>query len=82
MSEREQLYRFINEVSFATFDCRLYLDTHPCDEDALAYYEKYNQLRECAVEEYNKKYGPITCNCNEGCTWNWIESPWPWKGDC
>ena len=39
MSERpcrKDLLDHINAVSFAVDDVKLFLDTHPCDEDALA----------------------------------------------
>ena len=39
MYARKELLQKINEVSFAVNDITLYLDTHPCDEKALANYE-------------------------------------------
>lgn len=81
MSEKEQLLQFINEVSFAVTDINLYLDTHPCDKEALQYYQKYRDLREKAVAEYERKFGPITADGVESdCYWTWVEKPWPWKG--
>ena len=35
---REQLLNMVNEVSFAVDDIKLYLDTHPEDEEALAFF--------------------------------------------
>ncbi|MBS5647226.1 MAG: spore coat protein CotJB, partial [Lachnospiraceae bacterium] len=38
---RSQLLNYINEVSFAAYDALLFLDTHPDDADALAYFRKH-----------------------------------------
>lgn len=42
---REDLFNYINEVSFAVDDVKLFLDTHPCDEDAMDYFRKYSRMR-------------------------------------
>ena len=39
-SSREQLLDQINRSSFAAYDMLLYLDTHPDDAEAQAYYHK------------------------------------------
>lgn len=82
--DRERLLQFISEVSFAILDVGLYLDTHPCDDEALAYYEKYKQLRKEAMREYTKCFGPllatdVSVDCGK---WQWVEGPWPWEGGC
>ena len=38
VQSREKLLHYIDMVSFAVDDVLLYLDTHPCDQDALAYF--------------------------------------------
>jgi spore coat protein JB len=80
-TDQGKLLKFIYEVSFALDDCVLYLDTHPYDQAALDYYEKYKKLRKQAVKEYTQCYGPLT---NEDVTvenyWTWIKGPWPWEG--
>ena len=35
MSEKETLMKQLNEASFALDEAVLFLDTHPCDEEAL-----------------------------------------------
>ena len=49
MYARKELLQKINEVSFAVNDITLYLDTHPCDEKALAYHEEMSEMREKAL---------------------------------
>ena len=37
-NRKQQLARFIDEVSFAINDLVLFLDTHPCNQQAMACY--------------------------------------------
>ena len=59
---KEQLLNRINQVSFAVDDMILYLDTHPDDEEARAYFEEKSALRNEALEEYAAPTGrsPLT----------------------
>ena len=81
-SSREKLMREINEVSFAVNDIHLFLDTHLCDEKALAYYEGVVERRKKLMNEYARTYGPLTINdavLSGGDTWKWMEQPFPWE---
>ena len=49
---RQELMNRINAASFAVDDVKLFLDTHPCDKDAMEYFEKYQEMRKCALREY------------------------------
>lgn len=83
---RKDLLQWINVVSFAVDDAKLFLDTHPCDENALEYFRKYSMMRNEALKEYAKYYGPLTIDTTvDSCSdrWNWINEPWPWQeGGC
>lgn len=83
---RKDLLCLINRVSFAVDDVKLFLDTHPCDANALSYFHEYSKLRNQALKEYAKYYGPLTIDTTmTSCTdrWNWINEPWPWQeGGC
>jgi len=71
---REELFEWINVVSFAVDDVKLYLDTHPCDRDALEYFE-----------EFKKQRVPLTIDtaCTPAERWAWTDTPWPWQeGGC
>ena len=59
-NEQRKLLRAIYECSFVLDDTILFLDTHPCDEEALKTYEKYRDIRKRLVAEYTKKFGPIS----------------------
>ena len=83
---RSELLNWIYSVSFAVDDVKLFLDTHPDDSNALEYFHEYCNLRNQALHEYAKYYGPLTVDTTvETCTdrWNWINEPWPWQeGGC
>ncbi len=80
---REQLMHCIQQASFAIDDSALFLDTHPCNKEAMEYYQKYRELRKELVKEYRDCYGPISyydvAPANE---WTWVNEPWPWEGEC
>lgn len=77
-----QLLNWINMVSFAVYDTALFLDTHPCDKEALAYYNNCSRLRNQALHEYARLYGPLTLDYAADCDneWKWVQTPWPWEG--
>ncbi|SHJ35709.1 spore coat protein CotJB [Hespellia stercorisuis] len=76
----------ITALGFAVYDVQLYLDTHPCDVNALAYFHEKNKLYNQAMREYASLYGALTIDtmmssCSD--RWNWINEPWPWQeGGC
>lgn len=91
MNERmskEQLLCRIDQLSFAVVDINLYLNTHPCDEKAMAYFEEKSALRNEALEAYARNFGPLTidtANDTQSRCWEWVNQPWPWevmKGGC
>ena len=57
---REQLLNRINQVSFAVNEMTLFLDSHPDNEEALAYMEEKSALRRESLEEYARRFGPLT----------------------
>lgn len=75
------LLKKISEIGFVAIELQLYLDTHPCDSDAL---NDYN----CAVDllrkyqlQYEEAFGSIMQIGHRGFNgkWDWIDSPWPWQ---
>ena len=87
-TNQAKLLRFIHEVGFALDDATLYLDTHPCDMQAMEYYNNYKKVYKQAVDEYTKFYGPLNIrnvSANNSCNnnyWTWVNTPWPWEGAC
>lgn len=78
---KKQLMNSINNLSFALDDTRLFLDTHPDNQDALSYFNDTMKVRNEIVEEYTKKFGPISSyNVNVCDGWSWNDCPLPWNG--
>ena len=81
-NEQHQLLMYIDQISFALDDTVLFLDTHPCDTEALAYYQELKEERKMAMEKYASKFGPLqNDNVKCGCSWSWVETPWPWESE-
>lgn len=79
---RKELMDKINQYSFAMNEANLFLDTHPFDAEALAYFQKHRELRVEAVKEYAKYYAPLAIDyavCDKT-PWSWVNEPWPWEG--
>lgn len=77
---KEELMRLIMENKFAINDLALYLDTHPCDNNALKKHNEFVKRYKEYKEVYEKKYGPL-CIETEMDSWQWVEDMWPWEGD-
>ncbi len=80
---QEQLFCYLNQVSFVISDLLLYLDTHPNDQQALQHCREHISMRKQALAEYARLYGPLTidtANDNASESWNWVSTPWPWEG--
>lgn len=80
MKNRSQLMQTIRKYDFALYDLALYLDTHTQCRDAMQLYQKYRTLRQAAVEEYIRRFGPIN-HMQSGCQeqWDWVKGPYPWE---
>ena len=85
-AERCKACRNIQTLGFTLYDLLLFLDTHPCDQDAQKRYfsclEQYNK----ALAEYAEHFGPMnTSTVVPGCEqWEWVCTPFPWElgGGC
>ena len=71
----------LQALSFVLTELGLYLDTHPDDAEALAYFKEHDRIYREAVEEYSRNYGPLTLSHAHHCGsyWNWVNQPWPWQ---
>lgn len=77
MNEREALLQKLSTLQFAAWELHLYLDTHPCDKDALELQEKYQKMSGEIKRMYESKYGPLTARSGSGEVW--LKNPWPWN---
>lgn len=79
-NEQSELMDLIRVLGFNVFDTVLYLDTHPCDQQALRNYKKYQELLQKAQKEYTTYFGPLTTDhADVDDEWTWGEGPWPWE---
>ena len=61
-------------VPFATWEVRLFLDTHPNDTEAIA---AYGEL--CAQSGCVSNYACLPESMYDSGCWEWINNPWPWE---
>ncbi len=82
-TDRDRLMKTVRDTDFALIDIGMYLNSHPNDEQAMDYFNRYQQINKEATREYEKHFGPLTSNgvdTNNG--WTWTKGPWPWEGGC
>lgn len=59
--------------SFAAWEMRLYLDTHPMDTIALAIFQQM------ATSAGEPNYASTFVTTTAGGRWTWLDDPWPWE---
>lgn len=77
---RAEALRNVQMYDFALTDTGLFLDTHPDNRAALAFYDDTRKKYLEAVEEYEAQFGPLTAedtDVENG--WTWVDTPWPWE---
>lgn len=77
---REQLLKEIMAVDFTITDLHLYLNTHPCECQAVNLYNSYVQKSRSLRETFEKSFGPLNSLTSfSACPFQWINPPWPWQ---
>ena len=80
----------VQKVSFVMDDLRLYLDTHPEDQDALAVFRDVLKQRKQTLSEFAEQFYPLTPDCmaeiyekepSSSC-YCWQKGAAPWEGVC
>ena len=70
----------LQELSFALKETELFLDGHPANRKALAYFAETKAEYDLLKEEYERTYAPITPGADTNATeWRWVRTPWPWE---
>ena len=54
---KAELLDWINTVSFVCDDTKLFLDTHPCNTEALEFYEEFKNQR---MQFCSQRYAPLS----------------------
>ncbi len=77
---REESLKRVQQLAFMTDDLRLFLDTHPCSEEALAALKRYIMLEAAAKRSYEENYGSLTLEAvAQKDNYDWACGPWPWE---
>ena len=79
--DRWKMLEWVQALCFVVVDMELYLDTHPCDEKAIAYYKEAVENYKKAKKQYEQEYGPLVATSSMDCDrWEWADTPLPWEG--
>ena len=77
---KDEMIKEIMRLSFAALETNLYLDTHPNNRRAIAYFKKTKDALERLTKEYEATYGPLTASGSENeKEWLWSTQKWPWQ---
>lgn len=81
MDNRQNMLYDIMLFDFAVQDSTLFLDTHPSDEDAFAYYKEASSRLQKSKKAYTKEYGSLNNREASGNNYSYVNGPWPWEGN-
>ena len=75
--EQKALLRQLRAEKFALIEVKLFLDSHPDDKKALAFYKEHEEL----YRHLKKRWEKETCEklSDDGSRWTWVDTPWPWQ---
>ena len=83
MNDREKALMRVQTCGFALDEAVLYLDTHPSDREALAYYHKALDEYQNAVNNFVLNFGPLNITeVKSHDKWTWTEGCMPWEAEC
>lgn len=82
-NKRMAMLKKLQEMEFVAVELNEYLDTHPCDQEAINDFNCAVEMIRKLKEKYECAYGPLA-NFGMGGTsksdeWQWIQGPWPWE---
>lgn len=77
LSEREKCLKSLSATQFMLWELHLYLDTHPCDTNAMRRNRKYAEEYRAQLADFEAKFGPLSAGSGAG--EDWLKTPWPWE---
>lgn len=82
-NEREYFLMLTQIYGFIAHDLGLYLDVNPNDDKAIKLREKYNNMYNQAITNYEQKYGALELDSDMlgAIPWSWDLNNFPWEGD-
>lgn len=81
-SKQAAMLKRLQEMEFVAVELNLYLDTHPCDEEAINDYNCAVEVLRQMKKGYEAEFGPLFNFGWGGFSerpWQWAEGPWPWE---
>ena len=80
-NERDELLLNIAEISFLRHELNLLLDNYPDNNEAISWFNKYKDMEAEQIENYERRYGPLTItgNINNQSPFEWENTIWPWE---
>lgn len=80
LNEQAELLTYIDMLTFACIDLKLYLDIYTDDKEIINLYNIYSNELKKYMMSYEKTYGSLTENniSQDEKIWNWV-SPFPWE---
>lgn len=79
--KKDTMRNQLQMLDFALQEAMLFLNSHPDDKQAMAYYQSIQKQRNEVAAQYEACFGPLTSRSNQGNTWEYIQGPWPWEGE-
>lgn len=80
-NEQGRLFLELSRYAFAAHELNLYLDLHPEDSTMLTLFNDYRMRANQLMEEYEKRYGPLTVSSdNLSSSFLWESQSFPWEG--
>ena len=77
---QEGMLKKIQKTSFMLDDLRLYMDTHPEDEEGLKLLTSLLAKRKTLLKDFAENFYPLTFDCMEGGVhYSWTEGKIPWE---
>lgn len=78
--DKNTIIKNVYEIGFVLTEVMMYLDTHPTDSEALAYYAEMKEQYKMCTRRYNELCGPLTMlDVKDDNYWTWIAKPMPWE---
>ena len=82
MNAKEKLMQDITALTFALVEVNLFLDSHPEDSEALAYFRRVREELRDLTGVYENAHGPLTVmGATAKGSWDWVATPWPWESE-
>ncbi len=79
--DKQALLNQVRQAGFCLHEAVLFLDTHPDDKAAHAYFQEQRERLASLTEEYTSRFGPlhVTDVRPNMSGWAWGQGPWPWE---